>query len=99
MSTIYSLQHNILHNELNKNGWSLDNNINNNNNKKFIYKIKHANNINQYDEFVLDYISSYELAITVPIPCSSISYRNTFKQKDIQGIQEYLKMHLSNYKC
>ena len=96
MNDIYSPHHNILHNELNNNGWSLDSNIKN---KKFIYKKKRANQFNPYDEFILDYISSYELAVTVPIPCSSIAYRNTFNQKDTQVIQEYLNMHLSNYKC
>jgi hypothetical protein len=97
MSTTHSLQHNILHNNLNNSGWTLDNK--NSNNKKFIYKNKHANQVNPYDEFILDYISSYEVAVTVPIPCSSISYRNTFNQRDVQVIQEYLNMHLSNYKC
>ena len=91
MNDIYSPYHNILHNELNNNGWCLDSNKSNN--KKFIYKCK-----NPYDEFILDYISSYELAVTVPIPSSSIAYRNTFNQKNIQVIQEYLNMHLSNYK-
>ena len=97
MSAIYSPEHKILHNELDNNGWSLDSN--NSNKKKFIYKYKKANDINPNDEFVLDYISSYEVAVTVPIPCSSIAYRNKFKQGDIQVIQEYLNIHLSNYKC
>lgn len=99
MSDTYSSEHDILHNELNNSGWTLDNN--NRNNNKFIYKYKNGNHVNPYDEFILEYISSYEVAVTVPISycSSSIAYRNTFNQRDIQVIQEYLNMHLSNYKC
>ena len=91
MNAVYSSKHNILHNELITNGWTITNNSNNNRNI-YIYK----NNKNVYDEFILDYISKNEVAITVPIPCSSISYRNIFQQRDIEVIQEYLKMHLYN---
>ena len=95
MNAVYSSQHNILHNELITNGWSITNNNNNyNNNNRNIYIYK--NNKNVYDEFILDYISKNEVAVTVPIPCSSISYRNIFQQRDIEVIQEYLKMHLYN---
>ena len=91
MNAVYSSKHNILHNELITNGWTITNNSNNNRNI-YIYK----NNKNVYNEFILDYISNNEVAVTVPIPCSSISYRNIFQQKDTEVIQEYLKMHLYN---
>ena len=92
MSDIYSQTHSILHIELANNGWIVDKNKSNS--KKFIYS-----NRNPYDEFILDYSSTNEIAVTVPINRSSIAYRNTFQQKDIQIIQEYLNMHLDNYKC
>ena len=95
-AVIHSPQHNILHNELINNGWSVDSNSNINS-KKFVYKY----NTKPYDEFILDYISSHEITVTVPIPycSSSIAYRNIFEQRDIQVIQDYLKMHLSNNGC
>jgi hypothetical protein len=92
MSVIYSSQHNILHNELINNGWAVDKNSNKN---KIIYKCKNTV-LNPYDEFILDYISAYEVAVTVPIPSSSVSYRNVFLQRDTTVIQNYLKIHLSN---
>jgi len=95
MSIIYYPEHNAIHNELVNNGWTIDNS-NSNNKKKFIYT---RSNVNPYDEFIINYISANEVAVTVPIPCSSISYRNTFLQRDTQIIQDYLKMHLSNYTC
>ena len=92
MSAIYSSQHDILHTELINNGWSVDSISNSN---KIIYKSKNTI-LNPYDEFILDYISSNEVAVTVPIPSSSIAYRNVFLQRDTTVIQEYLQIHLSN---
>ena len=85
--------HNILNNELTNNGWTTsgENNLN-----KFVYKNHKNTNLAAYNEFILDYKPSYEVAITVPIPYSSISYRRTFPQEDIKVIHEYLRMHLSN---
>jgi hypothetical protein len=90
MNADYSPQHHIFHNELIENGWLISNNMSTS--KSYIYK----NNKNVYDEFILDYISNYQVAVTVPIPCSTISYRNIFQQKDTKVIQEYLKLHVNN---
>ena len=92
MNDVYSQTHSILHNELTNNGWYVDRT--NSNSNKFIYS-----NENPYDEFILDYSSSHEIAVTVPINGSCIAYRNTFQERDMQSIQAYLNIHLSNYKC
>jgi hypothetical protein len=89
-----------IHNELIKNGWcaySNDKHKSNTNSNSNSNKTSYRKN-NPYDEFIINYISSDEVDITVPIPFydSSLSYRSTFKITDTENIYEYIKVHLQN---
>jgi hypothetical protein len=89
----YDIQ-NILHDEFINNGWVKSTNTSNN---KYVYKHSKLDDF-IFDEFIFDYSSDNEVAITVPIPFknSSISYRNSFSLKNITDIRDYIKTHLSN---
>ena len=93
---------NIIHNELVNNGWHTSNRANisipiTNTYIKFIYKKQKFNSL-PFAEFIIEYISKNEIAITVPIPFreSCLSYRNIFSIEDVDSIQDYIKIHLSN---
>jgi len=82
-----------IHEQLTNNGWSQSQK--NNDTKKFIYvKTK------PYDEFVINYISTKKMEITVPIPFNydSILYKCTFNIQDVDEINEFITTHLNNYK-
>jgi len=81
---------NNVRNELVENGWSR---VKGSCANKYVYRKSHP-----YDEFIIEQLSSDEVAITVPIPFreSSISYKNTFRSENMDEMQEYIKLHLCN---
>jgi hypothetical protein len=87
----------IIEEELTKNGWSCTFDKNKKNTIRFHNRKYYASN--PYDEFIIEYISKDEVAVTVPIPfCeSSISYTHVFNESNMNDIHDYIKMHLSNY--
>jgi len=62
---------------------------------KYIYRNK-----DPYDEFIVEYISSKDILITVPIPFrgNSLAYQKTFSTDNMAVILNYLQIHLGNYK-
>jgi hypothetical protein len=98
--------HNTIHNTLLEAGWmpksttcssttcSSTTSASNSTNNKFIYRNK-----DPYDEFSLEYMSTKDVMITVPIPFhgSSLAYQKTFSTDNIAIILNYLQIHLGNY--
>ena len=62
---------------------------------KYIYRNK-----DPYDEFIVEYISSKDVLITVPIPFrgNSLAYQKTFSMDNMAVILNYLEIHLGNYR-
>ena len=88
--------HNTIHNTLLEAGWmpKSTTSTSTSNNNKFVYRNK-----DPYDEFSLEYISTKDIMITVPIPFhgSSLAYQKTFSTDNIAIILNYLQIHLGNY--
>ncbi len=90
--------HNTIHNTLLDAGWmpksTTSASSSTSTNNKFIYRNK-----DPYDEFSLEYISTKDVMITVPIPFhgSSLAYQKTFSTDNIAIILNYLQIHLGNY--
>ena len=108
-TSIHSSIHTSIHNTFLHNGWfpSQATNLNSN---KIVYKTNISKDIskdisksiskaNPYAEFIIDYVSSQTLTITVPIPFRDclMSYQNTFPLSDTSAILAYLQIHLANY--
>jgi hypothetical protein len=62
---------------------------------KYIYRNK-----DPYDEFIVEYTSSKDVLITVPIPFrgNSLAYQKTFSTDNMAVILNYLEIHLGNYR-
>jgi hypothetical protein len=86
------MPHNLLHNELINHGWITTND----NASKVIYKHPRNTHLAAYNEFILDYQSPCEVAITVPMPSNSVAYRHTFPLEDVSVVQTYLQLHIAN---
>ena len=87
--------HDTIHNILLAVGWSPNDKKNVSTSKsKFVYRNK-----DPYDEFILEYISSKDILITVPIPFrgSSMAYQKSFSTDNMAIILNYLQVHLGNY--
>lgn len=86
---------NTIHNTLIESGWTPKSTNTSTSVSKYVSRDK-----NPYDEFILEYISSKEIIITVPIPFrgSCLSYEKTFSTDNMDIILNYLQIHLGNYK-
>jgi hypothetical protein len=88
--------HNTIHNTLLEAGWTTKNvSTNVSSPNKFTYRNK-----DPYDEFILEYTSTKDILITVPIPFrgNSLAYQKTFSTDNMAIILNYLQIHLGNYK-
>ena len=86
---LQKIMHGDIHNEFINHGWK-ETQVQN----KYIYR-----KASPFDEFIIEYISATQVAVTVPIPfqTSSTAYKNTFTRQQTADIPDYIKLHLANF--